>query len=165
VLGKNTHQHGESLNELTEPLVPKGLTSVEMPPKRATITPPDYGRHKQKDLAVLIRKIENVLECDSAVYPTERDRLLFTKQYLVCNAAAKWDQYCARHLEADHTWAAMRALLHSQVAQTKHRTDAAFQKLCSPKQGPNQTVMSFGFYIVTTCKGTDISTYNQRMFF
>jgi hypothetical protein len=55
----------------------------------------DYGDYKQKRLAVFIRKVENVLKFDSAVYPTERDRMLFAKQYLVGNAAAAWDKYCA----------------------------------------------------------------------
>jgi hypothetical protein len=165
VLGKNTHQRNESLDTLTEPPAPKWPTPVELPTKWATVMPPDYGGHKQKDLAVFIRKVENVLKFDLAVYPTERDWILFAKQYLVGDAAAVWDQYCARHQDADHTWAAMRELLYSQVAPTKHRTDAAFQKLRSAKQGPDQTVTSFGAYIVTTCEGTDITDYNKRMFF
>jgi hypothetical protein len=59
----------------------------------------------------------------------------------------------------------MKELLYSRVALTKHRTDAAFQKLCSARQGPDQTVTSFGAYIVTTCEGTDITNYNKRMFY
>jgi hypothetical protein len=59
----------------------------------------------------------------------------------------------------------MQELLYSWVAPTKHRTDAAFQKLRSVKQGPDQTVTSFGAYVVTTCEGTDITDYNKRMFF
>ncbi len=59
----------------------------------------------------------------------------------------------------------MKDLFYSPVALTKHCTDAAFPKLCSAKQGPDQTVTSFGTYIVTTCKGTDITDYNKRMFF
>jgi hypothetical protein len=59
----------------------------------------------------------------------------------------------------------MKDLLYSRVALTKHRTDMAFQKLCSAKQGPDQTVTSLGTYIVTTCEGTDITDYNKRMFF
>jgi hypothetical protein len=68
-----------------------------------------------------------------------------------------------RHPEADHPWAAMRELIYSRVAPTKHRTDTAFQKLCSAKQGPNQMVMSFGAYIVTTYKGTNITDHNKHM--
>jgi hypothetical protein len=60
---------------------------------QATVMPPDYDGHKQKDLAVFIRKVENMLEFDSAVYSTERDRMLFAKQYLIGNAAAAWEQY------------------------------------------------------------------------
>jgi hypothetical protein len=59
----------------------------------------------------------------------------------------------------------MKDLLFSQVAATKHRTDAALQMPCSAKQGPNLTVTLFGAYIVTTCKSTDITDYNKRMFF
>jgi hypothetical protein len=44
-----------------------------------------------------------MLEFDAAVYPTERDRMLFVKQYLVGDAAAAWDQFRAVHPEADHT--------------------------------------------------------------
>jgi hypothetical protein len=56
----------------------------------------------------------------------ERDRLMFAKQYLVGNAATMWYQYCAQHPEGDHTWVAIKDLLYSRVALTKHRTDAAF---------------------------------------
>ncbi len=136
-----------------------------MPTRRATVLPLDYGSHKQKDLVVFIRKVETVLEFDEAVYPTERDRMLFAKQYLVGDIAATWEQYRARHPEADHTWAATKELLYSWVAPTKHRTDAASQKLCSAKQGPDQTITSFSAHIGTTCKGTDITDYNKRMFF
>ncbi len=55
--------------------------------------------------------------------------------------------------------------LYSRVALTKHCTDAAFQKLCTVKQGPNQTVTLISTCIVTTCEGTDITGYNMRMFF
>jgi hypothetical protein len=82
-----------------------------------------------------------MLEFDAAVYSTERDQMLFAKQYLVGDATTAWDQFCAAHPEANHTWAAMKELLHSRVAPTKHRTDAAFQKLRSVRQGPDQTVM------------------------
>jgi hypothetical protein len=59
----------------------------------------------------------------------------------------------------------MKELLHSRVAPTKHQTNAAFQKLRSAKQSHDQTITSFGVYIVTTCKGTDITDYNKCMFF
>jgi hypothetical protein len=127
--------------------------------------PLDYSGHKQKNLAVFARKVDNVLEVDLAIYPTERDGMLFAKRCLVGDAAAAWDQYYAWHPVADHIWAAIRKLLYSRVAPTKHRIDAAFQKLRSAKQGPNQTVMSFGAYIVTTCEGTGITHYNRCMFF
>jgi hypothetical protein len=165
VLGKTTHQWGESLDALTEPPAPKRTAFAEVPARRATVLPPNYGSHKQKDLAVFIRKVETVLEFDEAVYPTERDRMLFAKQYLVSDAAATWEQYRAQHPEANHTWAAMKELLYSRVALTKYRTDAAFQKLRSAKQGPDQTVTSFGAHIVTTCEGADNTDYNKRMFF
>jgi hypothetical protein len=165
VLGKNTHQHGESLDALAEHPAPKQPTPFKMPTKRATVMPPDYGSHKQKDLVLLMRKVKNVLEFDWAIYFIERDRMLFAKQYLVGDAVAVWDQYCAQHPEADDTWVTMRDLRYSWVAPTKHRTDAAFQKLCSVKQGPDQMVTSFSAYTVTTCKGTDMTDYNKRMFF
>jgi hypothetical protein len=91
--------------------------------------------------------------------------MLFAKQYLVGDATATWEQYRARHPDADHTWAAMKELLYSWVAPTKHQTDTAFQKLRSAKQGPDQTVTLFGAHIITTCEGTDITDYNKRMFF
>ncbi len=91
VLGKNTHQRGESLNALAEYPAPKWPTPIKMPTKRATVIPPDYGSYQQKDYVVFIRKVENVLEFHLAVYPTERDCMLFAKQYLLGNAAVAWD--------------------------------------------------------------------------
>jgi hypothetical protein len=91
--------------------------------------------------------------------------MIFAKQYLVSNADAAWDKYCTQHPEGNHTWAAMKDFLYSQVAPAKHHTNAAFQKLHSAKQGPDQTITSFSAYIVTTCKGTDITDYVKRMFF
>ncbi len=165
MLDKNSHQHCESLHTLVEPLAPKRLTTVERPTKRSTVLLLDYGGHKQKDLAVSICRAENVLEFDAAIYPTERDQMIFTKQYIVIDAARAWDQYCARHTECNHTWAAMKDLLYSRVAPTKHHINAALQKHCSAKQGPTKTIMSFGVYIASTCKGIDITHYNKRMFF
>ncbi len=86
-----------------------------------------------------------------------RNQRLFAKQYLFGDAATAWDQYCAQHLETNHTRAAVRKLLYSQVVPIKHRTNTAFQKLCSAKQGRDQTVTLFSAYIVTTCEGTDIT--------
>ncbi len=88
VLGKATHQRGKSLDALAEPPPPKGTVIAEIPTRRATVLPPDYAGNKQKDLAVFIRKVETVLEFVAAVYPMERDQMLFTKQYLVSNAVA-----------------------------------------------------------------------------
>jgi hypothetical protein len=59
----------------------------------------------------------------------------------------------------------MNDYLYSRAAPTKHRTAAAFQKLCSAKQRTAQTVTSFSAYIVTTCDGAYITGYNQHMFF
>jgi hypothetical protein len=73
VLGKNTHQCGESLDALAKPLAPKWPTPVRLSTKRSTILPLNYGSHKQKDLAVFIHRVENVLKFDTAMYPTERD--------------------------------------------------------------------------------------------
>ncbi len=67
-----------------------------------------------------------MLELDVAVYPTERDWTLFAKQYLVSNTATAWDLFRAAHLGANHTWAAMKKLLYSRVAPTKHCIDVAF---------------------------------------
>jgi hypothetical protein len=91
--------------------------------------------------------------------------MMFAKQYVIGSTAAAWDQYCARRPEGDHLWAAMKNLFYSRMAPTKHCTDAAFQKLRLAKQGPDQTVTSFGTYITTTSEGTDITDYNKRMFF
>ncbi len=91
--------------------------------------------------------------------------MMFTREYFVGNAATWSDQYCAQHPEDDHTWAAMKDLHCSWVAPTKHCTDAAFQKLCSAKQGLDLTVMLLSAYIVTTCESTNITDYNKRMFF
>jgi hypothetical protein len=87
------------------------MVNAELPTRRATVLLPDYTSHKQNDLAVFIRKVETVLEFDVAIYPMERDLMLFVKQYLVGDAAAAWDQLRAAHSEADHTWAAMKELL------------------------------------------------------
>ncbi len=91
MLGKNTHQYGESLEALAEPLAPKQPTPVKLSIKCSTILLLDYGGHKHMDLAIFVRRVEHVLEFDSAVYPTERDKMMFVKQYLVGNAAAVLD--------------------------------------------------------------------------
>ncbi len=56
----------------------------------------------QRNLADFMCRVENVLEFDAAVNPTEWDRMMFAKWYLVGNAAAAWDQHCAEHIEGDH---------------------------------------------------------------
>jgi hypothetical protein len=165
VLGKTTHQHGESLDALAKPLPPKRTVAAELPTQRATGLPPDYASHKHKDLAIFIHKVETVLEFDAAIYQTERDQMLFAKQYLVGDAATAWDQFRAGHPEAEHTWTAKKGLLYSRVAPYKHRTNAAFQKLCFARQGPDQTVTGFGAYIVMSCESTDITDNNKHMCF
>ncbi len=124
-----------------------------------------YSSYKQKSLAVFICRVENVLVFDAAVYSTERDQIMFAKQYLIGNAAAAWNQYCMHHPTGIHTWAAMKDLPLSWVVLTKHHNDAAFQKLHSAKQDPNQSVTFIGTYGVTICKGTDTTDYNRCMFF
>jgi hypothetical protein len=91
--------------------------------------------------------------------------MLIAKQYFVSNTSSACNQYWARHSEANHTWAAMKELLYSLVAINKHYTNAAFQKLCSAKQGPDKTIMSFSAYIVITCESTDNTNYNKCIFF
>jgi hypothetical protein len=91
--------------------------------------------------------------------------MLFAKRYLLDDAAATWDQICAAHPEDGHTWAAMKELLYSRVAPTKHCTEEVFQKLRSARQGPDQMVTSFGAYIITTSKGINIIDHNKRIFF
>ncbi len=98
--------------------------------------PLDYCGHKLQDLAVIIHMVKNMLKFGLAVYSMEGDQMMFAEQYLIGNAAAMWDQYCARHSKFDHTWAAIRGLLYSQMAPTKHHTNPASQKLYSVKQGP-----------------------------
>jgi hypothetical protein len=88
VLGENTHQCSESLDSLAEPPAHKRPTPVILPTKCSTILPFHYGGHKQKNLAIVIHRVENVLEFDLAVYPTERDRMIFAKLYLVSDASA-----------------------------------------------------------------------------
>jgi DUF971 family protein len=126
MLGKNTHQCGELLDTLAKLLALKRPIPVKLPTKHTTILPLDYGSHKQKNLAVFICRVMNLLELDVRVYPTERDQMILAKQYLVSNTAAPWDQYCVRHPEGDYTWAALKDLIYSWVGLTKHRTDAAF---------------------------------------
>jgi hypothetical protein len=46
VLGKATHQRGESLDALAEPPPPKRTVIAELPTRRATELPPDYAGHK-----------------------------------------------------------------------------------------------------------------------
>jgi hypothetical protein len=89
---------------------------------------------------------------------------MFAKLYLISEAATEMDQYCAQHSESDPTWEAMKDLPYRQVARTKHHTDAAFQKLCLKKQGPNRIIKSFSAYIVTLCVGTNITDFNKLMF-
>jgi hypothetical protein len=102
------------------------MVIVELSMRGATVQPLDYASNKQKDLAVFIRKVETVLALYAAVYPMERDQILFAKQYSDGDAAAVCEQFCAAYPEADRTWAAMKELLYSQMALTKHCTDAAF---------------------------------------
>ncbi len=165
VIGKNTYQCGELLDTLAQPPVHKQPTPAKQPSKCSTILPLQYGGHKQKDLAVSICGVEDVLEFDVAVYHIESNRIIFIRQYVIGHAVAVQEQYCAQHPEGDYTWATTKDLPYSRVALTKHCTDAAFQKPCSAKQGPDQTVTFFSAYIGTTCKGTDITDYNKRMFF
>ncbi len=97
VLGKNTHRCGESLNALAVPLAPKRLTPVNLPTWRSTVMLLDYGGQMQKDLTVFIHRVKKVLEFDVIICPKERDRMMFTKQYLVSDATAACDQYCTWH--------------------------------------------------------------------
>jgi hypothetical protein len=69
--------------------------------KRSTVLLLDFGSLKQKNLVVLNCRVKNLLEFDVAIFPMEYDRMLFKKQYLVSDAAAAWDQHCARYLEGD----------------------------------------------------------------
>jgi hypothetical protein len=63
--------------------------------------------------------------------------MVSAKQYIVSDDTVTLDQYYSRHIEGYNTWEAMKDLLYSRVAPTKHCTNVAFQKLCSTKQGPN----------------------------
>jgi hypothetical protein len=114
---------------------------------------------------VFFCRVENVHEFDAPAYPTEREQIMFTKQYLVSNTATAWNQYYTQCPEGDHTWAVKKNLLYSRVAPTKHHTDAAFQMLHSAKQGPDKAITSFGTYIINTCEVTEINNSNKRMFF
>ncbi len=73
------------------PPPPKRTVIAKLPTQQATVLPPDYADHNQKDFAAFIRKVKSVLELDVAVYPTEMDQMLFAKQYLVVDTAAMWD--------------------------------------------------------------------------
>jgi hypothetical protein len=55
---------------------------------------------------------------NAAEYWTERNRMLFAKQYLVGAATTDRDQFCVAHPVADQTWAAMKELFYSQLAPT-----------------------------------------------
>ncbi len=74
MLGKNTYQHGELLDTLIKPPVPKWPTSVKLCMQHFTVLLLDYGSHKQKDLAVLIYSVKNKLKFNTAVYSTEIDK-------------------------------------------------------------------------------------------
>ncbi len=118
MLGKTTHQRRESLDALTEPPPPKQTVIVQLPTLRAAVIPPDYAGNKQKVFAACICNVETMLEFDTDLYSTERNRMQFAKQYLVGNAAAQWDQFRARHPEVEYNWEVMKNLLYSRVAQT-----------------------------------------------
>ncbi len=138
MLCKNTHQSGESLVTLTKPAASKQPTLVDVSTKPFMILQPNYGAHKQNDLAVFTVRVKSVLKFDAVIYPKERDRVLFMKQYLVDYATATWCRYCLRHQEGDHTRAAMKDILDCQVALIKHHTNAAFHQLNSAMQGPDR---------------------------
>jgi hypothetical protein len=67
--------------------------------KCSSVLPFDYGGHKQKDLTVLICRVENALEFDAAVKPIGMVQMMFAKQYLVRDGTAVRDQYCSWHPE------------------------------------------------------------------
>jgi hypothetical protein len=46
VLGQNTYQHSELLEALAKPQAPQQPTPIELPTKRSTVLPLDYGGHK-----------------------------------------------------------------------------------------------------------------------
>ncbi len=165
LLDNNTHHYGESLEALAELLAHKPLTPVKLTTKRSTILLLDFDDHQQKDLAVFICRVENVLENDVAVYPTEEDQMMFAKRNLVIDTIALWDKYCVRHPKRDHTCAVMNELLYSWMTSTRLHTNAASQKLRLVKLGPDKTIMSFGAYIVATSEATDITLYNKHLFF
>jgi hypothetical protein len=104
----------------------------------------DYTSHKQNDLVVFICKVQTVLEVDVAIYPTDRDLMLIEKQYSIGNAATAWNPFYVAHPEPIHTRAAMKELLYSHVAPTKHRTNVAIHTLCRARQGPGHTVSWLG---------------------
>jgi hypothetical protein len=52
---------------------PKQPTPVEVPTNCSIILVLNYGGHEQKDLAIFICRVENLLKFDAAVYPTEMD--------------------------------------------------------------------------------------------
>jgi hypothetical protein len=60
--------------------MPKTPSLVAPPTKQETVMPPKYSSHKQMDHKGFNCNLENLLEFDLAVYPTERDQMLFVMQ-------------------------------------------------------------------------------------
>jgi hypothetical protein len=79
------------------------MVIADSPIRRSIIHPVDYAGHKQKDLIVFIPKVETMLESDMAIYLTDRDQMLFEKQYFVGDTTTAWNQYHSRYSEDNHT--------------------------------------------------------------
>ncbi len=82
---------------------------------RTTITLPDYGSKKLKDLAVLIHKVDSVLRFVLAIYPTEWVQMLFAKRILLESLPPRGIRIVHGNQGA--------IILYSWVDQTKHCTN------------------------------------------
>ncbi len=102
VLSKMMHQRSKSLSTLVEPLPLKLPAHIDIMVRFAILIPLEFSSHKPKDFVTFIRKIETLLDLDEALYPTEKDQMLFATQYLVSDATTAWEHYCPKHPEAKH---------------------------------------------------------------
>ncbi len=64
---KSSHARGVSLEFLAEPrpCIPSPSKSAH---QRATVMPPVYNAHKQKDFTQLVRRVENVFIIDATIH-------------------------------------------------------------------------------------------------
>jgi hypothetical protein len=63
---------------------------------------------------------------DAAIYPTEKDQMIFAKQYLMGDATTAWDRCCALWLEGNHNLVAVKDHFYTWMAPIKYHTNTVF---------------------------------------